>query len=65
MESRQQNPEFRINPENFHPCITVITLTHTDFDLKKMRKIIFNYKIFLRNKVILQPPGRVLTGKFE
>ena len=22
MESQPQNPEFRINPENFHPCIT-------------------------------------------
>ena len=21
MESLPQNPEFRINPENFHPCI--------------------------------------------
>ena len=20
MESRPQNPEFRINPKNFHPC---------------------------------------------
>ena len=26
MESQPQNPEFRINPENFHPCKTVITL---------------------------------------
>ena len=23
MESQPQNPEFRINPENFHPCIIV------------------------------------------
>ena len=22
MESQPQNPEFRINPENFHPCET-------------------------------------------
>ena len=21
MESQSQNPEFRIDPENFHPCI--------------------------------------------
>ena len=21
MESQPQNPEFRINPENFHPCL--------------------------------------------
>ena len=24
MESRPKNPEFRINPENFHPCIISI-----------------------------------------
>ena len=23
MESQPQNPEFRINPENFHPCYSV------------------------------------------
>ena len=23
MESQPQNPKFKINPENFHPCITV------------------------------------------
>ena len=22
MGSQPQNPEFRINPENFHPCLT-------------------------------------------
>ena len=22
MESQPQNPEFRINPDNFHPCVT-------------------------------------------
>ena len=26
MESQPQNPEFRNNPENFHPCI--ITTAH-------------------------------------
>ena len=25
IESQPQNPEFRINPENFHPCITNCT----------------------------------------
>ena len=24
MESQRQNPEFRNNPENFHPCIILI-----------------------------------------
>ena len=28
MESQPQNPEFRINPENFHPC-NLITLLLT------------------------------------
>ena len=23
MESQPQKPEFRINPENFHPCVRV------------------------------------------
>ena len=25
MESQPQNPEFRNSPENFHPCISVLT----------------------------------------
>ena len=25
MESQPQNPEFRINPENFHPCLFLIS----------------------------------------
>ena len=25
MESQPQNPELRINPENFHPCVWVIS----------------------------------------
>ena len=27
MGSQPQNPEFRINPENFHPCYCLITRT--------------------------------------
>ena len=26
MESQPQNPEFRINPENFHPCVLRLLL---------------------------------------
>ena len=26
MESQPQNPEFRINPENFHPCIYFMSI---------------------------------------
>ena len=25
MESQPQNPEFRINPENFHPCFCEVS----------------------------------------
>ena len=26
MESQPQNPELRINPENFHPCISYVKI---------------------------------------
>ena len=26
MESQPQNPEFRNNPENFHPCIPIVEM---------------------------------------
>ena len=28
MESQPQNPEFKNNPENFHPCIQVLEMKH-------------------------------------
>ena len=30
MESQPQNPEFRINPENFHPCMILMVLWYYD-----------------------------------
>ena len=30
MESQPQNPEFRINPENFHPCIAPMMIYLVD-----------------------------------
>ena len=38
MESQPQNPEFRINPENFHPCITTIFSEQTQQRIKMYRK---------------------------
>ena len=29
MESQPQNPDFRINPENFHPCEQHLIDAHT------------------------------------
>ena len=28
LESQPQNPEFRINPENFHPCLSSLFIMH-------------------------------------
>ena len=30
MKSQPQNPEFRNNPENFHPCVCMCTLFTID-----------------------------------
>ena len=32
MESQPQNPEFRIDPENFHPCVYTITILNIQRD---------------------------------
>ena len=40
MESQPQNPEFRINPENFHPCLyTVLRITRTSEFFHQFNKI--------------------------
>ena len=38
MESHPQNPEFRNNPENFHPCINI-----TNPELQKFNFLNFQY----------------------
>ena len=37
MESKSQNPEFRINPENFHPCICIKYKNHAHVGLDKQK----------------------------
>ena len=55
MESQPQNPEFRINPETFHPCSTVQSfLTHliiTDLDITHSccYQFFFGHVILKRN----------------
>ena len=50
MESQHQNPEFRINPENFHPCniVTRMAPLRATIGEKKssnrMRRIFGMYK---------------------
>ena len=39
MESQPQNPEFRINPENFHPCVSGALVSNSQFFMKS--RVIF------------------------
>ena len=41
MESQPQNPEFRVNPKNFHPCIVNISLKTNLFQNRKRKKKFF------------------------
>ena len=36
MESQPQNPEFRIHPENFHPCIIKLKINRFKFSATKL-----------------------------
>ena len=51
MESQLQNPEFRINPENFHPCtviktgLDVIKLFHAQQQLSMKFILLINVKM--------------------
>ena len=47
MESQFQNPEFRNNPENFHPCLTHFILGH--FFMFFCRLLIFFKSSFSKN----------------
>ena len=37
MESQPQNPEFRINPENFHPCPLWDTIYINGYKIKSLK----------------------------
>ena len=48
MESQPQNPEFRINPEYFHPCKLIYEPKHS----KKLKMWTIEYvKLFLIHRV--------------
>ena len=48
MESWSQNPEFRINPENFHPCsLKFIPRPEWQFSCRKVRCNL-KFHLFLR-----------------
>ena len=46
MERQPQNPEFRINPENFHPCILMFQIHFklTSFSFVTNKRTLFNIK---------------------
>ena len=39
MESQPQNPEFRNNPENFHPCRSSLIWVHSVCNIGDQRKL--------------------------
>ena len=46
MESHPQNPEFRNNPENFHPCICLFYFNVADGENVLMKLTQKNAQIF-------------------
>ena len=47
MESQPQNPEFRINPENFHPCmLQFLTKKKVRFPILWKIRYIVSHSIF-------------------
>ena len=46
METQPQNPEFRINPENFHPCECIIMTVKNKTIQAQCLPILFSTKIF-------------------
>ena len=61
MESQPQNPEFRNNPENFHPCNTDLNITRSFCGSKNCYKGIigkrpwsFSYNSFVNCPYISQ-----------
>ena len=54
MESQPQNPEFRNNPENFHPCFYTLK-KDSEFDLDYMARSHF-MKLHLVEKSLAGTP---------
>ena len=48
MESQPLNPEFRINPENFHPCVLLVCCS-------SLPSLQFNMHTPLSEKVYFRP----------
>ena len=54
MESQPQNPEFRINPENFHPCcchlsypnVTILAILNPQVATMPPKQVLVQYDIW-------------------
>ena len=61
MESQPQNPEFRINTENFHPCTTIVFTVSHNLQWSLLGK--FKRKIRLdRRQIVDSIRQRLLTS---
>ena len=50
MESQPQNPEFRINPENFHPCSVctkILTMKKNIINNKILQQILMRIMVYI------------------
>ena len=55
MENQPQNPEFRINPENFHPCrYTLISLQQNLFFFSCSSPMSMKFAVFLNKCIKMQ-----------
>ena len=57
MESQPQNPEFRMNPENFHPCSSQFSRQHSYF------KQDFQDGILMQHNSKIQSPHQELNPR--
>ena len=57
MENQPQNPEFRINPENFHPCIWSSTQDFATYHNSKEGKLISH-----KNQNLVNWPVLIMGG---
>ena len=66
MESQPQNPEFRNNPENFHPCVHIFN-SSTECEVAVVKFISYLPKKFRQMfeqtmKPQIRPEGAVWSG---
>ena len=60
MESQPQSPEFRIKPENFHPCAFDISLV--DITVKKNLGRIMHGACHMKTCLHGLPPGKAQSS---